>query len=107
MLSSGALQFTIGEKPYLQEAPLYRFPGKARLEYDGALASQAAVADVIIGKEWARPAGRPYLMEPGLAIMTSQNFNVQLLWPVVVATPSGFNGKIQVTLDGWLFRGVQ
>lgn len=107
IIASGALQLTIGEKPYLKEAPLFRFPSKARVEYDGAISTQAQVADVIIGKEWARSAGRPYILEPGLSLMTSQNFNVQLLWPVVVATPSGFNAKVQVVLDGWLFRGVQ
>jgi hypothetical protein len=37
--------------------------------------------------------------------MTSQNFSVNLLWPVVVATTN--NAAVRVILDGWLFRGVQ
>lgn len=106
VMTTGALLYTIGEKPYLKEAPLMRFPPKAKIEYDVALASDISV-DLGFVAEVMRAAGRPYILDPGLALMTSQNFNVQLLWPVVIATPSTFNGKIQVTLDGWLFRGVQ
>jgi hypothetical protein len=38
---------------------------------------------------------------------TGQNFSVQLVWPVAVATPSGFNAQVRVTLDGYLFRASQ
>ena len=106
VLGSGSLQFNIGPKPYLQEAPLYRFPPKCRFEVDAAFAGNSATtANFGAGK--LKSGGRPYQLNPGLAIMTSQNFVVQLLWPVVVATPSGFNGRVRVILDGWLFRGVQ
>lgn len=106
IVNSGALVYTIGEKPYLKEAPLSRFPAKARREIDAAFAGNSATT-ANFGAAMLRAAGRPYLLDPGLAIMTSQNFNVQLQWPVVVATPSGFNARVQVILDGWLFRGVQ
>ncbi|MGH6795931.1 MAG: hypothetical protein ACREDH_12240 [Methylocella sp.] len=104
--STGALQFTIGTKPYLQEAALLRFPPKARFEYDVAVASNSATTAEVV-KEKLKAGGRPYNLTPGLPIMTSMNFNVSLLWPVIVPTPSGFNGAVRVILDGWLFRAVQ
>ncbi len=105
--TGGSLTLTIGTKPYLNEAPLLRFPPKARFEMDSSVASQAAVADVIVTKGKLKSGGRPYQLDPGLGLMTSQNFNVTLAWPVAVATPSGFNGAVRVILDGWLFRAVQ
>lgn len=106
VIGSGALVLTIGQKPYLQEAPLFRFPTKARREIDAAFAGNSATT-ANFGAATMRASGRPYVLEPGLSLMTSQNFSVTLNWPVVVATPSGFNGRIGVILDGWLFRAVQ
>lgn len=108
--TNGALSLVVGTKPYLNEAPLLRFPPKARFEMDAALsggAGAAATLERLHVKEKLRAGGRPYNMEPGIPLMTSQNFNVQLTWPVAVATPSGFNGSVRCILDGWLFRSVQ
>lgn len=104
--TGGALRFTVGPKPYLEEAPLYRFPPKCRFELDGALGGNSATT-ANFGALKLKSGGRPYQLDPGLAIFSMQNFGIQLLWPVVVATPSGFNGRVQVTLDGWLFRAIQ
>lgn len=106
VLCAGGLILTIGTKPYLNEAPLFRFPPKARRELDVALAGNSATT-ANFGAAVFRSGGRPYVLEPGLAVMTSQNFQVAIQFPVVVATPSGFNGRHGVILDGWLFRGVQ
>jgi hypothetical protein len=108
--TGGSLTLTIGTKPYLNEAALLRFPPKARFEYEVALAGGAGAAatlERIHVNEKLRAGGRPYQFEPGIALMTSQNFVVTLAWPVAVPTPSGFNGAARVILDGWLFRGVQ
>lgn len=104
--TSGALVLTIGQKPYLREAPLMRFPPRKRKEGVFALASNSAT-QVLSLKETAVADGRPYFTVPGLPIMTSQNFGVSLQWPVVVATPSTFNAQIRAVLQGWLFRAVQ
>lgn len=104
--TTGALVFTIGSKPYLREAPIMRFPPRRRKEMIAALASNSATAVLNI-KEYAIADGRPYYTVPGLPIMTSQNFGVQLQWPAAVATPSGFNAQVRVALQGWLFRAVQ
>lgn len=104
--NAGSLVLTIGQKPYLQEAPIGLFPPKCRTEVNAAMGGNSATtANFAIAK--AVQGGRPYQLTPGLALMTSQNFSVDLRWPVVVATPSGFNGRIGVRLDGWLFRAVQ
>jgi hypothetical protein len=104
--TTGALTFVIGQKNYLQEASLVRFPPKARFELDAAVASNSATT-AAFGKVKLKAGGRPYQLRPGLSLMTSQNFAVTLNWPIVVATPSGFNGAVRVILDGWLFRAVQ
>lgn len=104
--STGSFVLTIGQKPYLQEAPLLRFPPKCRFEYDCAIGFDSDAAAVLVAEKM-KAGGRPYVLDPGLALMTSQTFNVTLGWPVVVATPSGFNAAVRCTLDGWLFRAVQ
>lgn len=104
--SAGQLTLTIGTKPYLQEAPLLYFPPKCRFELDTASSGAPTTTGVIV-KEKLKAGGRPYILEPGLALMTSQNFNVTLFWPNAVATPSTFPGRVMVKLDGWLFRAVQ
>lgn len=104
ILASGSLVLTIGQKPYLQEAPLLRFPPKCRFELDAAVGGNSATT-ANFGALKLKAGGRPYILEPGLALMTSQNFSVNLLWPVVVAITN--NAQVRVILDGWLFRGVQ
>lgn len=104
--STGALVFTIGQKPYLREGALMRFAPKCRFELDASLGGNSATT-ANFGAAKLKAGGRPYILEPGIALMTSQNFSISLNWPVVVATPSGFNGAVRVILDGWLFRAVQ
>lgn len=106
VLGAGFLQFNVGSKNYLTEAGLLRFPPKARFELDAAFAGNSATT-ANFGAANLKAGGRPYMLNPGIAIMTSQNFEVIVNYPVVVATPSGFNGAMRVILDGWQFRAVQ
>ena len=46
-------------------------------------------------------------MEPPVSLFSGQNFTVSLNWPAVVATPSGFNARLGVILDGYQFRNSQ
>lgn len=106
---TGNLTFTIGSKPYLQEAPLGRFPPKTSFEVDAAVALATTVAADSIESRIAisRWAGRPYLLSPAdLRLTSSQNFNVSLNWPegaqaIVTAA------RIGVVLDGILYRRSQ
>ena len=106
ILTGGSLTLTVGTKPYLNEASLLRFPPFCRMEYDWSMASDSATTTEM-KKAALRAGGDPYMINPGIALPTSQNFGVTLNWPVIVPTPSGFNAKIMCILDGWLFRGVQ
>lgn len=106
ILTTGSLKFTVGTKPYLIEAPLYRIPPWCRMKFNFALATTSGTVGETV-KENLYAGGDVYEIKPGIALPTMQNFKLSLQWPVVVATPSGFNAKIQAILDGWLFRAVQ
>lgn len=103
---SGSLKLFIGSKTYLEEAPLMRFPPKTQLALDCALATNSATAGEIAALS-AKVSGRPYMVEPPIYLENNQNFVVQLNWPAVVATPSGFNARAGVILDGYLYRNSQ
>ena len=105
---SGSLDFFIGSKSYLEEAPLGRFPPKTKLETRFAAAfTQASAADQQIAMDYAAWVGRSYILDPPVLLVPNQNWNVSLNWPSVVALPSGVDGKIYVVLDGILYRQSQ
>jgi hypothetical protein len=105
ILTTGALQLTVSQKPYYQCAPLHRAPPALRMQFDTSVAnSSATVGEILKGKVYA--TGRPLKLDPGVGIMTAQNFGVTLSWPFVVATAAN-NARIGVVMSGWLFRGVQ
>lgn len=106
VLSGGLLRFVIGSKDYLQEAPLYRFPPKAYIGIDPAVASNSATVGMTT-IALARAMGRAYYLEPPLTLRATQNFSVVLQWPAAIPTPSGFNARIGVVDDGYLFRNAQ
>ena len=103
---SGSLRLFIGSKAYLEEAPLVRFPPKTQFSLDSSVASNSAITGEVAMVS-SKVSGRPYMIEPPIKLDNSQNFNVQLNWPAVVATPSGFNGRVGVILDGYLYRNSQ
>lgn len=103
---SGWLEFNISSKNLLREAPLGSFPAKTAFNIDAAVATTSATAaEVAIVS--GRAAGRPYYVEPMITLTSGLNFEVKLQWPAAVATPSGFNGRIGVVLDGYLARARQ
>lgn len=107
---SGSLNFFIGSKTYLEEAPLGRFPPKTRLETEFAYAlqmKQAIAADEAgqINGDYAAFCGRPYFLDPYMILLApTQNFSVTLTWPTAVALPSTADARIQIVLDGVLYR---
>lgn len=102
----GMLELNILSKNYLRETPLMAFPPKAMLGFDGAAASNSATTSTVAASV-AKAVGRPYYMEPTIALQAAVNFEVLLRWPGVVATPSGFNGRVGVILDGYFMRASQ
>ena len=106
---TGNLTFTIGSKPYLQEAPLGRFPPKTGFEIDAAVALATTVAADSIESRIAlgRWTGRPYLLSPAdLRLTSSQNFSVSLNWPEGVQAITNA-ARIGIVLDGIMYRRSQ
>lgn len=106
---SGNLDFFIGSKSYLIEAPLGRFPPKARLYVNSAHAierrqASAGDAEDQVSTEYAVPVGRTYFIDPEIKLIHTQNFSVTLNWATAVALPSGVAARVGVVLDGVLYR---
>jgi len=101
---SGMLELNILSKNYLRETPLLAFPPKATFNYDMAF-SGSGTAEV--GAVNGRAAGRPYYINPEIALQPAVNFEVVLKFPAAVATPSGFNARVGVILDGYFMRASQ
>jgi hypothetical protein len=109
---SGSLNFFIGSKTYLEEAPIGRFPPKTKVEAYFAVSqtvNQAAPADQEnqITMDLAYFCGRPYFINPATLLIPTQNFKVTLAWPAAVALPSLQDARIGVVLDGILYRQSQ
>ncbi len=103
---SGVLELNILSKNYVRETPLIAFPPKAQFNLDAAIASNSATTAEVAAVNM-RAAGRPYFVEPSIALQPAVNFEVVIKFPGVVATPSGFNGRIGVILDGYTMRASQ
>ncbi len=103
---SAFLELNVGSKNYLTEAPLMRFPPKTRLEGFAAQSDSAvAAATTFMRTSYADASGRPYPVDPYLLLESTQNFNVNINWPAVIAITNA--GRIGVVLDGLLIRNSQ
>jgi len=105
---TGNLTFTIGSKPYLQEAPLGRLPAKTHLNVQAALSDVSTAGASFQSRiAYAYSAGRPYLISPvDLWLTSTQNFSVALNWPEGVQAITNA-GRIGVILDGLQYRRSQ
>ena len=103
---SGMLELNILSKNYLRETPLLAFPPKANYNLDAAIASNSATT-AEVGVVNMRAAGRPYYLEPTIALQPAVNFEVVLRWPAAVSLPSTFNARVGVILDGYFMRASQ
>jgi hypothetical protein len=103
---SGLLELNILSKNYLRETPLIAFPPKANFNLDAAYSSNSATT-ATVGAVNMRAAGRPYYIDPTIALQPAVNFEVLLRFPAAVATPSGFNARVGVILDGYFMRASQ
>ena len=103
---SGMLELNILSKNYLRETPMIAFPPKSNFQLDAALASNSATT-ALNGAVNMRASGRPYYLEPTIALQPAVNFEVVIRYPAAVATPSGFNARVGVILDGYFMRASQ
>ena len=96
VLNSGNLDFFIGSKSYLNDAPLGVLPQTYGLYIN---ADQGGGA---FGTNYARGIGKQYAITP-VKIPANQNFNVTLNWPEG-AVPVTTQAVIGVRLLGFLYR---
>jgi len=82
------------------------FPPKANFALDAAYATNAA-ATALAGAVNMRSAGRPYYIDPTIALQPAVNFEVVIKYPAAVSLPSGFNARVGVILDGYFMRASQ
>lgn len=101
---NGYLDFFIGSKSYLTEAPLGRFPAKTKLDADYAVATDAGATAFSLTADYATMCGRPYFIDPQITLMPNQNFNITLNWPTAVSLPSTNDATVKVIMDGLLYR---
>lgn len=103
---SGMLELNVLSKNYLRETPLMAFPPKAHLDISAALASNSATTG-LTANALGKAIGRPYYVDPQISLQPAVNFEVALKWPSAVPTPSTFNGRVGVILDGYFMRASQ
>ena len=95
VFQSGYLDFVVGSKSRLQQAPLGAFPPPYRL--GGSSGSAAAV-------DYSSFAGQMFNIIP-VTLPANQNFSVSLNW--AVGLPISVDARIGVKLHGNLYRSVQ
>jgi hypothetical protein len=106
LLQSGLVELKVLSKSYLTETPIRAFPPKVSMSGNYAISSNSAtVGSSVIANAYA--SGRPYFLEPWITLQPAINFNFSITWPGLVATPSGFNGRIGVIFDGFEMRASQ
>lgn len=107
VLSGGNLQLEIGSKEYLVDAPLLKFPPHSRLAGGWALSDTTTAAAARVTKiDYSSAAGRPYDLVP-LRLISQQNFVIRLRFGTAIATPSGNDARIGITLGGFRYRLAQ
>ena len=105
---SGNLQFQIGSKLFLTEAPLSKFPSKTNFEVMGALSDATTPGAAFQSRiAFAAVKGPVYRLSPvDLFLEANQNFKVTLNWPEGVQAITN-PARIFCVLGGLLYRMSQ
>jgi hypothetical protein len=105
----GELEFIVGSKSYLSEAPLMRFPPKNSLYVTPAFSDTTTPAANRENRvTYSAFGGKPYVLDPAIFIVSTTNFKVTLNWPSgVQALPSTLAGRIGVVMNGMQVRNSQ
>lgn len=102
---SGWLEFQIGSKVYLTDAPLNKFAANYNAGIESNISAfGTAAAPAQVDTDYAKWKARYYAITPFL-IPPTQNFAVRLNWPTAVAVTVA--ARIGVVLDGFLYRQSQ
>lgn len=102
----GWLNFFIGSKSYLIEAPLNKFPSRTGLIVSSSMSDATTAAAALNNRvAYANMGGRPYDLKPGILLTPNQNFSVSINWASVQALSA--TAKIYCNLNGYLYRQSQ
>lgn len=100
-----SLTVRIGDKPYLEEAPLGVMPPQFYIDGPNAVAGTYAAGDQQV-ISYAAFRGPQYQIVP-LRLVSNQEFSVFISSPAAVALPSGIDGRIGVRLIAQRYRLAQ
>lgn len=105
--ATGYLNFVIGQKPYLTEGPMMKFPASNDLEIDAAVADISTTGDSMQTRiAYAKAVGPAFTLAPNnLLLIPMQNFSVTLNWVTVQAITT--KARVFVRLMGQLLRSAQ
>jgi hypothetical protein len=103
---AGLCELNILSKNYIRETPAIAFPPKAYLDLSAAVGVVSG-SNNSQGLSMLKAGGRPYFVEPSIALQPAVNFEFTLKYPAAVALPSTFNGRVGVIFDGYLMRASQ
>ena len=100
---AGWLEFFVGSKQYLIDAPMMKFPPRFRLAGAAAIGAVTTTASATPwgNLDYATFAGEAYDITP-IYLEPNQNFRVSLHFPTTTAINA--DAKIGVILDGWQMR---
>lgn len=102
LLPNSFLVFSIGNKPYLREAPIGKFPPVFSIDGRGDRSDANVAAAAGLGFiDYARSSGRYYSITP-LKIPPVQNFDIAIQTPAAVSVQAG--ATLGVILDGFQYR---
>lgn len=104
--NAGLIELNVLSKNYIRETPAIAFPPKANYDLSAAYGNGATTA-ISQGAQLLKAGGRPFFVEPSIALQPAVNFEVTIKYPAAVAMASGFNGRVGVILDGYLMRASQ
>jgi hypothetical protein len=99
----GVKTLTVGtDRKYIQDGPLKQFPPVTRMALQAALSGGSITT---AGQEiaYAVWSGRPYSVVP-IYIDTNQQFNMNVVFPAAIPTPSTTIGRLIDRMDGYLIR---
>lgn len=100
IFDAGYLEFIVGSKTYLRDAPLGKFTAQFTYGFGTALAGTFA-SGTYIATDFARNVGRYYAITPTL-IPPNQNFSVSANWDTKVAVAG--SSQFGCILDGFEYR---
>lgn len=105
IFKSGWLDFFVGSKSQLIDAPIGKFPPRTGISTQSALSSNSATVG-LNSFDYATMAGQIYTLRTPVLLEANVNFSVSLNWPAVLATPSTVAGRIGISLGGVLYRNA-